>query len=418
MTVFEGVEGEKAMVDSDDQVYEVNCGIRFGSKFDGKAFIFLHDLPAIADLTEEIAALIFAFQKPSRLEAVVGRLAALYDQGRLVDAFTHLRRIGVLHPPMKEQLVSHVVSALRDIDVGDLGGARILTFNNRQDHRFFRVFRESCRRSGVPDAHVIALGRDVTWRGYLTKVICYTAALERLPDDMVVVVIDSDDVILRRPFHDFVDVYEAAGAPIVVSAEMFFKDEEMNMEGWLREKRGTSFRKRGKLHLNGGCVAGKAKDLRRCWAAMQANFRECGDDQTSLVREMRKEPSVYDIDTECRLFLNLQHPRDLVPGCTAFFYHYPGMGLLPTVHAAYEASAESLVPGGEKPVNRDQVGRGAFLAKHWIPVLYMTSPFYSPPWGGPGTFLASRIREAAFRGLFWWETRKAARVPGAKGGSK
>lgn len=153
----------------------------------------------------------------------------------------------------------------------------------------------SCHRRGL-GLHVLGLGN--LWQGFGNKYL-WTAeylALQRLPDDDVMVFVDAYDVLALADEAEILAKFEATGARIVYTAEKVCYPDADLAERF--PPSATPFR-----FLNSGGAVGRVGDMRAMIAAI--GFATTDDDQRAITRYFLDHPGAIALDTRCAFFLPL-----------------------------------------------------------------------------------------------------------------
>jgi GR25 family glycosyltransferase involved in LPS biosynthesis len=177
----------------------------------------------------------------------------------------------------------------------------VITYDNTCEKPNF--FIETIKNN---DWDYLCVGVGETWKGIITRINAYKKVLSEFPDDKIVILSDSHDVICMRSPHLFIEMFKQFKKPIVVGMELFcggkpdVPEDYANyqckpLHAYWRHHVSTPERK----FVNRGLVAGYAGDLKVMLEWIIENGHT--DDQYGLGCFMCKFPDLVAADHEAKL---------------------------------------------------------------------------------------------------------------------
>lgn len=195
---------------------------------------------------------------------------------------------------------------------------------------YFPYLVESCKKNGV---NLTVLGYGEEWKGFNWKFKKMIDFLKTLPQDDVVCFLDGYDILCVRKLNDlvpeFLKIKKEINCKILVGSEQHFT--------FLKYGTQLLYGKCENKLVNSGNYMGLAKDVLEILEDIyEKNPNNDNDDQVLLIKYCVKNPEVFYIDTESKIFLVYMSPltdvRSVVTiknknvyynGNSPFFVHTP-----------------------------------------------------------------------------------------------
>ncbi len=180
-----------------------------------------------------------------------------------------------------------------------LTNMRLVTIATHSD-LYFPFLKKSCRKYNSP---ITVLGWGQPWPGFSFKSKLMNDYLVDVPDDDIVCVIDSFDVLLLRPIEELESSFrtysELTGVRIIVGFDIQPSVVVSTVARW---QFGTCHG----VSLNAGTYIGYAKEIKHMINDIYIDPRL--DDQVLLTKYVQKYPHRVHIDTTSLFFLTVNNP--------------------------------------------------------------------------------------------------------------
>lgn len=204
----------------------------------------------------------------------------------------------------------------------------------------------------------VIIGNNTKWEGVKTKINAYNHYLQRLPENKIVILSDSRDVLCTRSPQTFMDAIKHIHNQIIVSAEMFLIGHMDWTDGQINDakRKDPNFFWQGeplnnywkyynihnyplRKYINSGLIVGNVKQLKKMFEWMLLN--KYTDDQLALCCYANQFPEDIYVDYNAEIlhtstfcvnggFYSSKQKYDSptfaeLLGMSSYFLHIPGI---------------------------------------------------------------------------------------------